>query len=71
MLKKILFTTILVVGCSLFAFGQSSDDKKQTPPKPEPPKVDPGKKPAPTPTPTPKKPNLVEVGSEVKFIIKD
>ncbi len=68
MLKKILFTTILVVGCSLFAFGQSSDDKKQTPPKPDPPKVDP--KPKPTPTPTPKKPNLVvEIGSEAKVII--
>ena len=68
MLKKILFTTILVVGCSLFAFGQSSDDKKQTPPKENPPKIEP--KPKPTPTPTPKKPNLVvEIGSEAKVII--
>jgi hypothetical protein len=49
MLKNFLFTVILLVGCSLAAFGQSSN----TPPKEKPPKVKIEPKPAPTPTPKP------------------
>jgi len=55
-LKALLFTAILAIGCSLVAFGQNNDDKKQTPPKDKPPtiKVEPKETPKPTPTPTPK-----------------
>ena len=55
MLKNLLFTIILLVGCSLAAFGQSND---QTPPKEKPPVVPikPKETPKPTPKPTPKKP---------------
>lgn len=65
MLKKSLFTLILLVGCSLVAFGQSND-KKDPPPKsgkgPVVP-VQPKKpQPTPTPTPTPKKPNTNLIG---------
>lgn len=67
MLKKLLFTTVFVIGCSLAAFGQSSDDKKQTPPKEKPPVIK--VEPKPTPTPTPKKPNLVELSVEAKAVI--
>lgn len=68
-LKKILFTTVLIIGCSLFAFGQSNDDKKQDPPpKKDVPKIEPKDKPPPTPTPKPK-PNLVEAGLEVRVKI--
>lgn len=65
MLKKILFTTFFVFGCSLVAFGQKNDP----PPKKDPPTIKIPPKPTPTPTPTPKKPNLVEVGSEAKAFV--
>lgn len=75
MLKKSLFTIILLVGCSLVAFGQSND-KKNPPPKsgdkPVVP-VEPKKNPPPTPkpTPTPKKPNsqLIDIGAVGQVLI--
>lgn len=67
MLKKLLFTTILVIGCSLFAFGQQ-DDGKKPPPKENPPQIDP--KPKPTPKPTPK-PNVIIVSLEAKAIVTE
>jgi hypothetical protein len=39
MLKNLLFAMVLLVGCSLVAFGQSNDDKKNPPPKDNPPTV--------------------------------
>lgn len=67
MLKKLLFTTILVIGCSLFAFGQQ-DDGKKPPPKENPPKIEP--KPKETPKPTPK-PNSEVVSLEAKAIVAE
>lgn len=55
MLKGFLFTIILMVGCSLAAFGQTNDTGKP-PPKDKPPVVPVKPKPTPTPTP-PKRPN--------------
>ena len=71
-LKKLLFTTILVIGCSLFAFGQQNDGQKDPPPpKRDPPKIDPKPKETPKPTPKPKNPNVIIVGLEAKAIVAD
>lgn len=70
MLKKLLFTTILVIGCSIFVFGQQ-DDTKKPPPKENPPKIDPKPKETPKPTPTPKNPNVIIVGIEAKVIVTE
>lgn len=59
MLKNLLFTLILLVGCSFAAFGQSNPPPKENPPVvPVKPKETP--KPAPKPTP---KPNSEIIGS--------
>ena len=66
MLKNLLFTLILLVGCSLVAFGQSNDNRGNPPPKKDPPvvPVEPKKTPAPTPKPQkpPKKPESQLIG---------
>jgi hypothetical protein len=55
MMKNLILTGVLLVGCSVVAFGQRNDGQEKPPPKPSPPKVT--IPPKPTPTPTPKKPN--------------
>ncbi len=39
MLKNLLFTIILMVGCSLVAFGQSNDNRNPPPKEGEKPKI--------------------------------
>lgn len=57
-IQKILFTSAMVVGLSVAAFGQK-DDKKPTPPKPQPPVVNPQpKNPPPKDNPKPIKPGM-------------
>lgn len=56
MLKNFLFTLILLVGCSLAAFGQSNDNRGNPPPKKDPPVVTPKPKETPKPTPKPDRP---------------
>ena len=71
MLKKTLFTLILLVGCSLVAFGQSND-KKDPPPKsgkgPVVP-VKPKETPTPKPNPTPKKPDTNLIGEILNQVL--
>ncbi len=51
MLKNLLFTIILLIGCSFVAFGQKNDDKKNPPPKENQPKIKIVPKGTPTPPP--------------------
>lgn len=69
MLKNLLFTIVLLVGCSLVAFGQTDDNRNPPPKKGEQPKIviapkNDGNKPKDTPKndnpkqdPKPKKPD--------------
>ena len=72
MLKNLLFTLILITGCSIVGFAQKSDDKK--PPKEKPPVVSPVDKNKPKDPPPsndkPKKPQSEMIGNLITYIQK-
>lgn len=68
-LKQILFTLAVGIGLSLAVFAQKDDQKKPTPPKGDPPVVNPGQKPPrenPPPRNDPNKPKKPGFAIEIR-----